>query len=798
MLRSRRILVLAGLLCLPTVLLGAQAPPRKAPAAPVNPFRLSPEERARLDKLSREDHADMLRQLGIERLRPGYDGFAATGAPNAANYDPAKANPFPDWPEVLRLKTGGTVSTAQEWWTKRRPEIVQDFEREVYGRVPPDVPKVTWTVAETVETKVGGQPVVARRVVGHADNSAHPAIDVEIQMAVVLPVHAQGPVPVLVMFGWGGGMPDDPRPRFPGMPEPAAPPSTDQLIASGWGYVSLNTASIQADNGAGLTAGIIGLANKGQRRTPEQWGALRAWAWGAARALDYLETLPAVDAKRVGIEGVSRYGKAALVTMAFEPRFAVVLVGSSGEGGAKPHRRHFGEAVENLTGSGAYHWMAGNFLKYGAAEASFGSRNAGDIPVDAHELLALCAPRPTFVSYGIPEKGDAHWLDQQGSYMATVAAGPAFRLLGARDLGVTEGYRVAKLPPVNKGLLDGELAWRQHDGGHEDRTNMSFFIAWANRLLRHTPPPVPAHEPRMRADQNSHLAHQQLLAKAKSGGIDVYFLGDSIVRRWGATDYPDLLAHWKKTFHGWNAANFGWGADRTENILWRLENGELDGVDPKVIVLLAGTNNVGREPGDDAKIADVTRGLRTIVETCRKKASAATIVLTAIFPRSDNPAAMPTIARINAELAKIADGKAVRFLDVNARLADPTGKLFEGHDGRRAASDARGVRGLGRGPHAHPQGVARATCQHGPRPGPDRGPERRRKARRPVVLIFDSIRAGTDRPLAPAVYDFVFFLGTPAGWQSTQATRWTSCRLSPDLNVVSIFSTSRPQFDSRG
>jgi hypothetical protein len=302
-------------------------------------------------------------------------------------------------------------------------------------------------------------------------------------MAVVVPASAKGPVPVLIMFGWGN-MPGEPLPRFPGFQEPAAPPSTDQLIAAGWGYVSLSTSSIQADNGAGLTSGIIGLTNKGQRRTPEQWGALRAWAWGAARALDYLETLPAVDARRVGIEGVSRYGKAALVTMAFEPRFAVVLVGSSGEGGAKPHRRHFGEQVENLTGSGQYHWMAGNFLKYGAAESSFGSRNAGDTPVDAHELIALCAPRPTFISYGVPEKGDANWLDQQGSFMATVAAGPVFRLLGVRDLGVTADYRVAKMPPVNKGLLDGELAWRQHDGGHEDRSNMSFFIAWANRLFR--------------------------------------------------------------------------------------------------------------------------------------------------------------------------------------------------------------------------------------------------------------------------------------------------------------------------
>jgi hypothetical protein len=477
--------------------LAAQAPsPSPSASAPPNPFAVSPEERARLDALAREDHADMLKQLGITALRPGANGRAAAGEPGAPNYDPAKANPYPDWPDALTLKNGRRVQTASQWWRERRPEIARDFEREVYGAVPPDVPRVTWTVAETVKTTVGGRPVIARRAVGHVDNAAHPAIAVDIRMAVVVPADAKGPVPVLMMFGQGN-MPDEPVFRFPG-PEPAAPPPTEQLIAAGWGYVSLATASIQADNGAGLTAGIIGLTNRGRRRTPEQWGALRAWAWGAARALDYLETLPAVDAKRVGIEGVSRYGKAALVTMAFEPRFAVVLVGSSGEGGAKPHRRNFGEAVENLTGSGQYHWMAGNFLKYGAAEASNGPRNAGDIPVDAHQLIALCAPRPTFISYGIPEKGDAHWLDQQGSYMAAVAAGPVFRLLGARDLGVAEDYRVAKMPPVLAGLVDGALAWRQHDGGHEDRSNMASFIAWANRVLAE---PTPAPQPPSRRER---------------------------------------------------------------------------------------------------------------------------------------------------------------------------------------------------------------------------------------------------------------------------------------------------------
>jgi lysophospholipase L1-like esterase len=369
--------------------------------------------------------------------------------------------------------------------------------------------------------------------------------------------------------------------------------------------------------------------------------------------------------------------------MAFDTRFAVVLVGSSGEGGVKPHRRNFGEEVENLTNSGGYHWMAGNFLKYGAAAASFGSRNAGDIPVDSNELIALCAPRLTFISYGIPEKGDANWLDQRGSFMATVAAGPVFRLLGAKDLVVTEDYHNRNMPPVNTGLLDGQLAWRQHDGGHTDGPNWKYFIPWADKFLNYHAAPweLPADQPVFRTDPNSLVAHAQLVAKAKQGGIEVYFEGDSITRRWDATDYPDLLATWKQNFFGWNAGDFGWGADQTQNILWRLENGELDGVNPKVVVLLAGTNNVGNlsVQGDaDARADDVTRGLRAIVRAIQAKAPAATIILMALFPRNDNMALMPVIDRINGNLAKFADGKKIRYLNINDKLAGRDGKLFDG------------------------------------------------------------------------------------------------------------------------
>jgi lysophospholipase L1-like esterase len=625
----------------------------------------------------------MMDQLGIKALRPGPSGNES--APNHANYDESTANPFPILPDVLTLKNEKKVATADIWWKQRRPEIVEDFEREVLGRVPINAPKVTWSVTRSVSSIVAGRAVTGRQLTGHVDNSTYPLIDVNIQMTLVTPSGATSPVPVMIMFG-RGALPGDAAPGGrdrASVPPGTDPPTAEQLIADGWGYASLNPASIQADNGAGLTWGIIGLVNQGQPRKPHDWGSLRAWAWGASRSLDYLESDPAVDARHVGIEGVSRYGKAALVTMALDTRFAVVLVGSSGEGGAKLHRRNWGEAVENLTGTGEYHWMAGNFLKYGASVAAFGSKNAGDLPVDAHELIALCAPRLTFISYGVPEKGDAKWLDHQGSYMAAVAAGPVFRLLGAKDLGTSDDYRKEKMPPVNVALLNGQLAWRQHDGGHTDGPNWKYFIPWADKFFGRSDEAnrVPADQPVPRTDENSRIAHEQLLEKAKRGRIDIYFEGDSIVRRWGATDYPELLANWKRNFFGWNAADFGWGADRTQNILWRLNNGELDGVSPKIIVLLAGTNNVGDTvplENDEDKVADIARGIRTILQTMQKKSPSATIILMGIFPRNDNPAVMPTINRINDNLSRLADGKKIRYLDINDTLADANGKLFDG------------------------------------------------------------------------------------------------------------------------
>ncbi len=572
---------------------------------------------------TQQDHMDMLQQLGITKLRPGRSSDEKS--PNVANYDESLANPYPNLPDLLTLASGTKVETQEQWWNSRRPEIIEMLEREVYGRIPVGVPSVKWEVRETKEIEVGGKAATQKHIVGVVDNSACREIQVNISMSLTMPKDLDHPVPVLMTFGW---TPFDPNPFAnrggPGgsirAGGPRPPSREDKLIKAGWGCATINPSTVQADAGgfqrnpfardanadtqpigAGLTRGIIGLTNLGQPRKPDDWGALRAWGWGASRALDYLESEPNVDAKKVAIAGVSRYGKAALVAMAFDDRFGMGLIASSGAGGTKLFRRNFGESLENLAGSGAYHWMAGNYIKYSAEESSFGRRTANDLPVDAHMTLALCAPRLTFISHGVPERGDANWLDHQGSYMAAVAAQPVFRLLGAKGFGCSDDYKTEKMPAVKVGLLDGELAWRQHDGGHTDEPNIEHFINWADRHFGRpvadlTMTPSTAREDGkavedgavQRTDPNSVLAHQQLVEKAKKGRIDVYFVGDSITRRWGATDYPQFLANWKKNFHGWNAANFGWGGDTTHNILWRMKNGELDGVQPKIFVLQAG------------------------------------------------------------------------------------------------------------------------------------------------------------------------------------------------------------------
>jgi hypothetical protein len=407
--------------------------------------------------------------LHITSLRRGADGDPKSA--NAANYDESKANPYPKLPDPLLLKNGKKVTTAKMWWNQRRPEIVEDFDREVYGRVPKSAPKVNWEVVSTTKEMNGEVPVITKKLTGHVDNSAYPLVTVNIDLTLTTPADASGPVPVMMEFGLSPEVLAMLTKRYPEMMKPGSGPTwQQQVLARGWGYAIYIPTSVQADNGEGLTQGVIGLVNQGQPRKLDEWGALRAWAWGASRALDYFETDKSLDAKQVGVEGHSRYGKAALVAMAADPRFAIGYISSSGEGGAKLFRRNFGEQIGNVAGTGEYHWMAGNFLKYA------GPLTENDLPVDAHELIALCAPRPVFVGAGATN-GDG-WVDAKGMFLAGVGAGPVYKLLGKKDLGSGE------FPAIETALIDGEIGFRQHSAGHTPAPNWPTFLTFAGRYMK--------------------------------------------------------------------------------------------------------------------------------------------------------------------------------------------------------------------------------------------------------------------------------------------------------------------------
>jgi hypothetical protein len=419
-----------------------------------------------------QDRRRMMDLLGIKELRPSEE--------KDANWDESKANVYPKLPDPLVEKSGKQVTTAEEWWKERRPEIVEDYDREVLGRTPANLPKVTWEVVTTTQETMGDVPVVTKRLAGHVDNSSYPQMAVTIDATLTTPAHAAGPVPVIMELAFAGEYKAS-------LARPISDASSGalgdygqtwerQVLARGWGFAVLSPMSFQADDGAGLTEGIIGLMNKGQPRKLEDWGALKAWAWGASRLLDYLGTDTSVDVSRVAIEGHSRLGKTALVSMAYDPRFAVLYSSSSGEGGTKLYRHIYGEPLSHIE-SKFYYWMGGNLLKYA------GPLTPGDLPVDNHELIALCAPRPVFVGAGLttmntPGKPGDGWADARGMFLAEVAAGPVYRLLGKKDIGTAE------FPPIETALIVGDLGFREHSAGHTPAPNWPTFLDFARRYLR--------------------------------------------------------------------------------------------------------------------------------------------------------------------------------------------------------------------------------------------------------------------------------------------------------------------------
>jgi hypothetical protein len=365
------------------------------------------------------------------------------------NYDEDKANDY-TLPDPLVLKNGKPVTNAKIWWQKRRPEIVNDYETEMFGRVPNNAPKVRFEVSGIDTTALEGNSI-KKTIIGHIDNSAYPNAKPVVNIGLFLPKNVKGKVPLIVIV----------TSNITGNAQ-----TIKLLNSTGWAVAIFDAISLQPDNGAGLNLGIIGLVNQGKHRKPDDWGTLRAWSWGLSKALDYLQTEKVINSKQIGIQGHSRWGKTAMLAAAMDTRWAVVFSSCSGSGGASLEKRNFGENLGVIAGEGEFHWMAPNFIKYGG--------NWAALPVDAHDIMALIAPRPLFVTGGTQDI----WADPLGEFKACVAATPVYQLLG--KTGITS----PELPAPDVSRINSDLAFRMHEGGHTDAPDWPVFVEFVKKYFK--------------------------------------------------------------------------------------------------------------------------------------------------------------------------------------------------------------------------------------------------------------------------------------------------------------------------
>jgi hypothetical protein len=359
---------------------------------------------------------------------------------HVSNYDESKV-PGYTLPAPLVMADGKRVPDAQTWRTKRRPEILRAYQTEIYGRIPANTPQVTWEVVDT-DPAARGNTAIMRRAVGRIGSAADAP---RVTMMIYTPSKAAKPVPLILIINFGGGPPVEGRPAM----QFNDPPVAADILARGWGYAMVGYQDIQPDRLNTFNQGVIGLTlPAGQEQPkPDEWGTISAWSWGLSRIIDYFESDKLVDAKKIAVQGHSRLGKTVLWASAMDERIAAVFSSCSGEMGAALARRDWGETVDDMAQNFSYQF-AGNFQKYAG--------HWNDMPVDAHMLIALSAPRPVFITGGTQDQ----WADPVGEFKAGVAAGPVYKLLGKNDLGTTE------LPPLDTPLTKGDIGWHYHTGGH--------------------------------------------------------------------------------------------------------------------------------------------------------------------------------------------------------------------------------------------------------------------------------------------------------------------------------------------
>ena len=367
--------------------------------------------------------------------------------------------------DLLEMNNGRKITSEAEWWSMRRPEIKKQVEDLVWGRMPTEseLPhKVEWQVEET-RGEAEGVAYIEKKITGLIDTSIYPEVrDAPvIDVTLRIPADATGPVPVIIQFGGGRSMGAVWR----------------HVSPEGWGAATFNPNSIQPDNGRGLTSYLIGLMNKGEWREPTDMGSLVAWAWGIGRLIDYFETDDSVDATKVGVSGHSRYGKGAFIAMAYEPRLAVAYPSCGGALGPSMVRRHYGQNLENLSWDREYHWIAGNAFQWMGPlnEGEYKPRKVEVMPVDAHSVLALAAPRPVFLNGGNRDT----WSDTYGTYLTGVGATPVYELLGKKGVVVPGGGD----PAIDVAYNEGDIGYRSHDGGHTPEPDWPAFVAFTKKYF---------------------------------------------------------------------------------------------------------------------------------------------------------------------------------------------------------------------------------------------------------------------------------------------------------------------------
>jgi hypothetical protein len=393
-------------------------------------------------------------------LWDNYDDVPAGFFPGRDSYRVGQYTPV----SLLKMNSGEAVTSAKDWWEKRRPEIARDVQQSLYGFFPPadKMPEVKFKVVETTGGK-GNNRYIQKELTGEIDVSGYPEVRNKPVISGTLrtPASATGPVPVMIVIGGFGNTID----RY-----------WDIVSPHGWGICTFSPNTVQPDNGAGLTSYLIGLVNRGSWRKPDDWGAIGAWTWGIGRLIDYLETDPSVNGKAIGLTGHSRYGKATLFASAFDARIAIAFPSDAGSLGTKLNRRHWGQDLENSGSPSEYHWMAGNFLQWCGelVPGQYLPRKIERCPVDAHSLLALCAPRPVFVNGG----DQSQWSDPYGMYLTMLYAGPAYELLGAKGLVIRDDK-----PQIDVGYIEGALGYRLHAGGHTDAPDWPAFFEFAAKFI---------------------------------------------------------------------------------------------------------------------------------------------------------------------------------------------------------------------------------------------------------------------------------------------------------------------------